>query len=55
MEEAKKQGYEKMYIESMPELVNAIGMYEKNGFYFIEQSMGNSGHNGCDVWMLKDL
>ncbi len=55
MQEARKEGYEKMYIESMPELVNAIGMYEKNGFYFMGHSMGNSGHSGCDVWMLKDL
>lgn len=55
MQEAGKAGYEKMYLESLPELVNAIGMYEKNGFHFIERSMGNSGHNGCDVWMLKDL
>ncbi len=55
MKEAKEDGFKKMYIESMPELANAIGMYEKNGFYFMDHSLGNSGHSGCDVWMLKDL
>ncbi len=55
IQEAKKEGFKKMYIESMPELANAIRLYEKNGFYFIGHSLGNSGHNGCDVWMLKDL
>jgi len=55
MDEAKKQGYQKMYLESMPELVNAIAMYEKNGFTHISQPMGNSGHTGCEVWMMKDL
>lgn len=55
MEEAKKQGYQKMYLESMPELVNAIAMYEKNGFVHINGSLGNSGHTGCDVWMIRYL
>jgi putative acetyltransferase len=53
--EAKKQGYAKMYLESMPELTNAIAMYDKNGFTRIAASMGNSGHTGCDVWMIRNL
>ena len=53
--EAKDQGYKKMYIESMPELTNALGMYEKNGFRYIEKPMGNSGHTGCELWMVKEL
>jgi putative acetyltransferase len=55
IEEAKKEGYEKMYLESMPELINAISMYSNNGFHYITGPLGNSGHTGCDVWMLKDL
>ncbi len=35
MRQAKKYGFKKMYIESMPELANALGMYEKNGFEYI--------------------
>lgn len=53
--EAKKEGYEKMYLESMPELTNAIAMYVKNGFTHISGPLGNSGHNGCHVWMIKNL
>lgn len=53
--EAKKEEFLKMYIESMPELSNALGMYEKNGFEFISHSMGNSGHTGCELWMIKTL
>ncbi|MEO6836795.1 MAG: GNAT family N-acetyltransferase [Ginsengibacter sp.] len=55
MEEAKKEGYLKMYLESMPELVQAIFMYEKNGFEHIKGPLGNSGHSGCTVWMTRDL
>lgn len=55
IEEAKKEGYEKMYLESMPELKNALSMYEKNGFRYISGSLGDSGHGGCEIWMMKDL
>lgn len=55
MESAKENGFTKMYIETMPELTDAITMYQKNDFYFLSGPLGNSGHTGCDVWMLKDL
>ncbi len=52
---AKEAGYAKMYLETMPELKIAIPMYEKMGFTYISKPMGNSGHCGCDIWMIKDL
>lgn len=52
---AKKAGFSKVYIETMPELNVAIPMYEKFGFNYLPGPMGDSGHNGCDVWMLKTL
>jgi putative acetyltransferase len=55
IDEAKQQGYKKMYLESMPELKLAIPMYEKFGFTFLNGPRGNSGHTGCDVWMMKEL
>jgi putative acetyltransferase len=55
IESAKKLGYKQLYLESLPELGKAIGLYEKSGFRFIPAPMGNSGHFGCDIWMLKDL
>lgn len=55
MDEAKKQGYKKMYLESMPELTPAIAMYVKRGFNHIPCALGNSGHTGCDIWMMTDL
>ncbi|MFL5752088.1 MAG: GNAT family N-acetyltransferase [Bacteroidia bacterium] len=55
IESAKEQGYTKMYLETMPELRAAIGMYENSGFTRLPSAIGNSGHHGCDIWMLKDL
>lgn len=54
-ETAKSFGYQNLYLESMPELAIAVGMYEKMGFQKIKQPLGNSGHFGCDIWMVKEL
>ncbi len=52
---ALKNGFRKMYIETMPELATAVKIYEKLGFTYLEQPMGNSGHTGCDIFMIKKL
>jgi putative acetyltransferase len=55
IEFAANSGFKKIYIESMPELKKALGIYEKFGFNYLNGPMGNTGHFGCDVWMLKEL
>ena len=52
---AKKMGYTGLYLESMPELINALTMYEKMGYQYLEGPMGNSGHTGCGLWMYKTI
>jgi putative acetyltransferase len=52
---AKQAGYKKIYLETMPELKQALNVYEKYGFEYLEGPMGNSGHTGCSLWMLKTL
>ncbi len=54
-QEAKSLGFTKMYLETMPELRVAIGLYEKAGFTYLAGPMGCSGHFGCDLWMIKQL
>ena len=54
-ESAKKFEYKQVYLESLPELGKAISLYEKAGFKFIPGPLGNSGHFGCTIWMIKDL
>jgi putative acetyltransferase len=54
-ESARELGYRQLYLESMPELSKAIGIYEKAGFHFLPCRMGNSGHFNCNIWMLKEL
>lgn len=52
---AKEAGYKNIYIETMPELKQALKTYEKFGFRYIDHAMGNSGHFGCELWMLKGV
>ena len=53
--QAKELGYKKIYLETMPELREAMKMYAKFGFQYLKGPMGNSGHTGCDLWMLKEF
>jgi putative acetyltransferase len=55
MDTARAKGFKRMYIETMPELKRAISVYEKFGFEYLEGPLGNTGHFGCGVWMLKTL
>ena len=55
MEWAKQNGYQQVYLESMPELSKAVAIYEKVGFEKLNHALGNSGHDGCNIWMLKKL
>jgi putative acetyltransferase len=52
---AKEAGYKQVYLESMPELKRALGTYERFGFRYLDAPLGNSGHFGCGLWMLKTL
>lgn len=52
---AKAFGYKYVYLESMPELNQAVNLYEKLGFEYLNKPLGNTGHFGCNLWMLKQL
>ena len=52
---AAKAGYKNIYLETMPELKQALNVYAKFGFNYLKGPMGNSGHSGCSLWMLKNL
>jgi len=55
IESAKSIGYKQLYLESLPELDKAVSMYIKAGFRHLTHPLGNSGHFGCNIWMVKDL
>lgn len=55
LEFARQAGYQKVYLETMPELSKAVSVYEKFGFRYLDGPMGNTGHFGCNIWMLREL
>ena len=52
---ASKNGFKKIYLETLPELSLAIGLYEHMGFARLSSPLGSSGHFGCGIWMSKDI
>jgi putative acetyltransferase len=52
---AREAGYKQVYLETMPELKQALNIYAKFGFEYLKGPMGNSGHTGCSLWMLKSI
>jgi putative acetyltransferase len=52
---ARKQEFKSIYLETMPQLKKALPIYEKWGFQYLSAPMGNTGHSGCELWMLKKL
>ncbi len=55
MEMARTFGFKRMYLETMPELNQALKVYARFGFQYLDAPMGNSGHTGCKLWMMKSL
>jgi putative acetyltransferase len=52
---AQERGYTQVYLETMPELKQALKTYEKFGFEYLTGPLGDTGHFGCALWMLKKL
>jgi putative acetyltransferase len=52
---AQQAGFNKVYLETMPELKKAMKIYEQFGFQYLKGPMGKTGHTGCAIWMIKNL
>jgi putative acetyltransferase len=51
MEEATRAGYREMYLETVPQMQNAVSLYQKFGFKLLPTYMGDTGHRGCTIFM----
>jgi putative acetyltransferase len=48
-------GFKKMYLESLSQMKNAISLYESVGFEKVKEPLGNTGHGGCNIFMVMKL
>ncbi|MEL7412486.1 MAG: bifunctional helix-turn-helix transcriptional regulator/GNAT family N-acetyltransferase [Pseudomonadota bacterium] len=52
---AKQFGYQQCYLETTECLREAVGLYEKLGFENLDAPLGQTGHDACEIVMLKTL
>ena len=52
---ARENNFSLCYLETMPYMLDAQELYRKNGFIYINNPMGDTGHYSCPVWMTKEL
>jgi len=52
---AREQGFHSCYLETLETMQQARALYLKNGFEPLSAPLGQTGHFGCDRWMLKKL
>lgn len=55
LQKAKEFGYEKCYLETLPEMLVAQKLYKKVGFDYICSPLGGTGHTSCPIWMIKSI
>lgn len=55
LDEARLTGYRHCYLETMEGMDKARSLYEKHGFEYLEERMGDTGHSSCGTWMSMDL
>jgi len=55
LEFAQESVYDKCYLETFPNMDAAISLYKKFGFKNLNKPFGDTGHGGCDVWLMKNL
>lgn len=52
---AEADGYQRLYLETMPQMTDAIRLYETFGFEKIPERLGNTGHSSCPVFMARPV
>lgn len=52
---ARELGYQKCYLETVERMESANRLYKKMGFETLCSRMGDTGHDGCDTYFVKDL
>lgn len=52
---AKSADFKQCYLESLPELKDALKLYSAAGFKYVPERLGDTGYYGCSLYMTRSL
>lgn len=52
---ALKFDYKAMYLETLPQLKQAVKLYRQNHFEMLDAPIANTGHSACSIWMMRQI
>lgn len=55
LKEARRLGYQNMYLETLQSMSRANALYTKNGFVPLPVAQGCTGHGACDAYYSLEL
>lgn len=55
LEQAREQGYQRCYLETVKAMSEATSLYEKHGFRELDGPLFGGGHHACDRWYERAL
>jgi len=55
LEAAARDGYARIYLETMSTMTRARAVYERAGFVQLDGPWGDTGHDGCDAFYAMEL
>jgi len=55
LDAAREAGYRRCYLETLGNMTEARRLYRRHGFEAIDGPLGDTGHSGCNSWMIRDL
>jgi putative acetyltransferase len=55
LQKAEEFAFQEIYLETLQDMHAARALYEQYGFQKICSPKGQTGHGGCDVWMMRSL
>jgi putative acetyltransferase len=55
LDAAREHGFKRCYLETLRGMTAAQKLYERSGFARIDAPLGDTGHGGCNTFMLREL
>lgn len=55
LRDAAAAGFTRCYLETKDSMHQARRLYEKHGFEYLQEPLGDTGHTACGTWMAREI